>query len=116
MLLYLLLFAFAIACIVVGRLELAGIERYISYYAGIVGLFCLVFLREYLIARFRGGNWLAGIHATGVFLKFQLERLSELDAQGKTVLAIATARRLYGYDLAQAKEFVENLRESSPPA
>lgn len=257
--LYLLLFAFAVACIVVGRLELAGIQRYISYYAGVVALFCLVFLRGYLVARFRGGNWLAGIHSTGVFLKFRsylnyalpdtdntvvfipypeirsaallrervasadaqgrrgtqtidyvvldlarevtevenaisaerakpapkerhwygttatlyshypvstvppstirvqwgvvpsrqaflralqlhvqiaspsllsedltqmgaltaqqkLERLRELDAQGKTVLEIATARRLYGYDLAPARAFVENLRQSSPPA
>lgn len=40
----------------------------------------------------------------------QVQRLRELDAAGHTILAIATARRLYGYDLAHAKSFVEALR------
>lgn len=40
----------------------------------------------------------------------QGQRIRELDAMGQTLLAIATARRLYGYDLARAKEFVEGLR------
>jgi hypothetical protein len=40
----------------------------------------------------------------------QLARLRELDAGGNTVAAVATARRLYGYDLATAKMFVESLR------
>lgn len=40
----------------------------------------------------------------------QRDRLRELDASGQTVLAIVTARRLYGYDLAAAKDFIEGLR------
>ena len=44
----------------------------------------------------------------------QVQRLRELDAAGQTVLAIATARRLYGYDLAHAKSFVESLRSREP--
>lgn len=40
----------------------------------------------------------------------QEQRLRDLDAAGSTLVAIATARRLYGYDLAQAKAFVEGLR------
>src|SRR5690348_1275106 len=45
----------------------------------------------------------------------QSQRLRELDAAGQTVLAIATARRLYGYDLSGAKDFIENLRDASAP-
>ena len=40
----------------------------------------------------------------------QEQRLRELDARGQTVLAIYTARRLYGHDLAAAKAFIERLR------
>jgi precorrin-4 methylase len=40
----------------------------------------------------------------------QEERLRSLDARGETVLAIYTARRLYGYDLVEAKSFVDRLR------
>ena len=40
----------------------------------------------------------------------QEQRLRWLDARGETVLAIYTARRLYGYDLSEAKSFVDTLR------
>lgn len=46
----------------------------------------------------------------------QSERLRELDAAGQTVIAITTARRLYGYDLATAKAFIENLRGMNAPS
>lgn len=42
----------------------------------------------------------------------QQQHLRELDAAGQTLLAISTARRLYGYDLAAAKAFVESLRNN----
>jgi len=40
----------------------------------------------------------------------QEERLRELDARGKTVTAVYAARRLYGYNLAEATLFIEDLR------
>ena len=46
----------------------------------------------------------------------QSQRLRELDAAGQTVLAIATARRLYGCDLSGAKALIENLRDVSAPS
>jgi len=48
----------------------------------------------------------------------QRQRLRQLDAAGQTVLAVSTARRLFGYDLATAKGFIDGLRndESEPSA
>jgi hypothetical protein len=40
----------------------------------------------------------------------QEQRLAELARSGQLVAAITTARRLYGYDLRQASEYVESLR------
>ena len=42
-------------------------------------------------------------------------RLLDLAESGDKIGAIATARRLYGYDLAQAKEFVEGLVNKHSP-
>lgn len=247
-----------ILCLLVGRRQFAGWERYFIYYIGAMLLLALFFLRGYVTARFRDSNWLAQTAPTGVYLKFrsylncalpdsdetvvfipydeirsaglltervastdpqgrrmtltnryvefdvtgdvnelanaisaerarpapaekhwygtsstlyndfpvrvvspsfvqvqwaavpgrkqflrvlspfvqvappvkltedliklasltreqQSQRLRELDAAGQTVLAIATARRLYGYDLSGAKAFIENLRDVSAP-
>jgi hypothetical protein len=52
----LLVLCSGIACIVVGRLELSGVERYVSYYVGVVLLLCL-YLWRYITARFRDFNW-----------------------------------------------------------
>jgi hypothetical protein len=35
-----------------------------------------------------------------------------LDAAGQTLLAINTARRLYGYDAITAKSYIEKLRNA----
>lgn len=40
----------------------------------------------------------------------QAKRLRELDQRGRTIAAVYVARRIYGYDLNQAKAFVEGLR------
>jgi len=40
----------------------------------------------------------------------QEKRLHELDQRGRTIAAVYVARRIYGYDLNQAKAFVEGLR------
>lgn len=40
----------------------------------------------------------------------QEQHLRALDARGETVMAIYTARRLYGYDLTEAKSFITKLR------
>ena len=42
--------------------------------------------------------------------KEQAEYLRRLDARGETVAAIYTARRLYGFGLADAKDFLDRLR------
>jgi ribosomal protein L7/L12 len=42
-------------------------------------------------------------------------RLLELAESGDKIGAIALARRLYGYDLAQAKDFIERLISKSAP-
>jgi hypothetical protein len=44
----------------------------------------------------------------------QESRLLELAQSGETIAAIALARRLYGYDLTKAKEFVESLAGGEP--
>lgn len=44
----------------------------------------------------------------------QTQRLRELDQRGETIAAVYTARRLYGYDLTQATNFVKSLRGGSP--
>ena len=46
----------------------------------------------------------------------QQQHLRELDAAGQTLLAISTARRLYGYDLVTAKAFIEKLRSAGAQA
>jgi hypothetical protein len=40
----------------------------------------------------------------------QEKRLRELDQRGQTIAAVHIAARIYGYDLNQAKAFVEGLR------
>ena len=49
-------------------------------------------------------------HVDSLAREEQEERLRELDRRGRTIAAVHMARRLYGYDLNQAKTFVENLR------
>ena len=45
----------------------------------------------------------------------QESRLLELTASGDKIAAIAMARRLYAYDLTQAKEFIEGLANKRSP-
>jgi hypothetical protein len=42
----------------------------------------------------------------------QKKRLRDLDRRGRTIAAVYVARKLYGYDLAQAKTFIETIRTS----
>jgi hypothetical protein len=42
----------------------------------------------------------------------QRQTLDALDAAGQTLLAINTARRLYGYDAITAKSYIEKLRNA----
>jgi hypothetical protein len=42
----------------------------------------------------------------------QKKRLRDLDQKGQTIAAVYIARKLYGYDLAQAKTFIEAIRTS----
>ena len=44
----------------------------------------------------------------------QEQRLAELARSGQALAAIMIARRLYAFDLAQAREFVESLRRGTP--
>jgi hypothetical protein len=48
----------------------------------------------------------------GLTREQQEKRLRELDGRGQTIAAVYMARKLYAYDLAQAKTFVEGLRGS----
>jgi hypothetical protein len=43
----------------------------------------------------------------------QFQRLRELDDSGHFVLAVAIARRLYGYDVPTAKDFLEKLQDAN---
>jgi len=67
----LIMLAFGIVCLLFGRKQFVGLERYISYYIGAMLLLVLFFLRGYITARFRDSNWLVQTSPTGVFLKFR---------------------------------------------
>lgn len=52
----------------------------------------------------------------GLSREEQEKRLLELAETGQTIAAIGMARRLYAYDLTEARGFVENLRRSKAVA
>jgi O-acetyl-ADP-ribose deacetylase (regulator of RNase III) len=50
------------------------------------------------------------LHIDRLSREEQEKRLRELDQRGQTIAAVHIAAGIYGYDLNQAKAFVEGLR------
>ena len=87
-LLGLLIFGTGVTCLAWGRQRSVGMERYLLSYIGATILLLLFFLRGYIIARFRGSNWLAQAVHGGVFIQFRSYLNYALPDSDQTVVFI----------------------------